>query len=328
MQVDGFRFDLASAISRTGDRFNQNHPLLVAIYQDPILTEVKLISEPWDATAEGYQLGGFPPEWQEWNDKYRDSVRRFWRGDGRTLGSFASSLAGSSDTFVGHHSRSINFVTAHDGFTLRDLVSYEEKHNEANAQNGQDGTNANYSSNYGDEGETEDKKIKKLRVQLQKNFLATLLLSKGVPMLLGGDELNRTQLGNNNAYCHDVDWNYLNWKTSTNFSDWVTELVKLRNKVSHITSSKFYLDSEVEWLTEANVPLTAFDWHSENSEPLVLKIKQALDGKDLILAFNPTDQPIRLDFPEMNLIISSAKILNKDPAILPEKSFAAFSKDE
>ena len=219
MHVDGFRFDLASVLGRDGDgNLLANAPLLEGIAQDPILRDVKLIAEAWDA-AGAYQVGSFSEKrWAEWNGRYRDDVRRFWRGDDGMLGSFASRICGSSDIYANSGKgpgSSINFVTCHDGFTLNNLVSYRYKHNDANGEDNHDGTDANFSDNYGAEGETADAGIETLRKGQIKNFLLTLLVSRGVPMLLGGDEFRRTQRGNNNAYCQDnnmswFDWTYLN----------------------------------------------------------------------------------------------------------------------
>src|SRR5436190_4252452 len=200
MHVDGFRFDLASALARELFDVDRLGAFFDIIHQDPVLSQVKLIAEPWDLGQGGYQVGNFPVLWTEWNGKYRDSVRRFWRGDGGTVSELATRLAGSNDLYA-HSGRrpyaSINFITAHDGFTLRDLVSYNEKHNEANGEENRDGESNNRSWDCnGDEI---------LRSRQQRNFITTLLLSQGVPMILGGDEIGRTQQGNNNAYCQDND---------------------------------------------------------------------------------------------------------------------------
>jgi glycogen operon protein len=205
MHVDGFRFDLASALARELYEVNKLSAFFDVICQDPVLSQVKLIAEPWDLGHGGYQVGNFPVGWTEWNGLYRDAVRRFWKNDGGTLGEFATRLSGSSDLYESSGRRpsaSINFVTCHDGFTLNDQVSYNHKHNEANGDNNIDGTNDNLSWNCGVEGPTADPAIKALREKQKRNLLATLILSQGVPMLLAGDETGRTQLGNNNAYCH------------------------------------------------------------------------------------------------------------------------------
>ena len=206
MHVDGFRFDLASTLAREFYDVDKLSTFFELVQQDPVVSQVKLIAEPWDVGPGGYQVGNFPPQWTEWNGKYRDTVRDFWRGEPATLGEFASRVTGSADLYERDGRRpvaSINFVTAHDGFTLADLVSYDEKHNEANGEDNRDGESHNRSSNHGVEGPTDDPRYARLRARQQRNFLATLLLSQGVPMLLHGDECGRTQHGNNNSYAQD-----------------------------------------------------------------------------------------------------------------------------
>ncbi|MDA8034949.1 MAG: glycogen debranching protein GlgX, partial [Actinomycetota bacterium] len=215
MHVDGFRFDLASALARSLHEVDRLSAFFDLIQQDPVINQVKLIAEPWDVGEGGYQVGNFPPLWSEWNGQYRDVVRDFWRGEDKTLPEFASRLTGSSDLYE-HTGRrpwaSINFVTCHDGFTLGDLVSYGEKHNEANGEGNRDGTDDNRSWNCGVEGPTDDPEVRATRRRQVRNFLATLLLSQGVPMLLAGDELGRSQLGNNNAYCQDNEMTWIDWE--------------------------------------------------------------------------------------------------------------------
>jgi isoamylase len=214
MHVDGFRFDLASTLARELHDVDRLSAFFDIIQQDPVLSQVKLIAEPWDVGEGGYQVGNFPPLWSEWNGKYRDHVRDYWRGTDQTLDEFASRLTGSSDLYALTGRKpyaSINFITAHDGFTLRDLVSYNEKHNEANGENNQDGANDNSSWNCGVEGPTDDANVNALRSRQQRNFLTTLLLSQGVPMINGGDEIGRTQNGNNNAYCQDNEISWYDW---------------------------------------------------------------------------------------------------------------------
>ena len=234
MHVDGFRFDLAATLARQFHDVSRLSAFFDIIQQDPVISQVKLIAEPWDLGDGGYQVGNFPPLWTEWNGKYRDTVRDFWRGEPATLGEFASRFTGSSDLYE-HSGRkpiaSINFVVAHDGFTLRDLVSYNEKHNEANGENNQDGESHNRSWNCGVEGPTDDPAINALRLRQQRNFLTTLLLSQGVPMIAHGDELGRTQLGNNNAYCQDNDLTWVDWDLDDGGSEllhFTRRLVQLR----------------------------------------------------------------------------------------------------
>ncbi|MBD3941545.1 glycogen debranching protein GlgX [Microbacterium sp. NEAU-LLC] len=214
MHVDGFRFDLASALAREFYDVDRLSTFFELVQQDPVVSQVKLIAEPWDVGPGGYQVGNFPPQWTEWNGKYRDTVRDFWRGEPQALGEFASRLTGSSDLYE-HSGRrpvaSVNFVTAHDGFTLRDLVSYEEKHNDANGEDGRDGADDNRSDNFGVEGPTDDPAVLTMRARQQRNLLATLMLSQGVPMLLHGDELGRTQQGNNNGYAQDNEITWIDW---------------------------------------------------------------------------------------------------------------------
>ncbi len=214
MHVDGFRFDLAATLAREFYDVDRLSSFFELVQQDPVVSQVKLIAEPWDVGPGGYQVGNFPPQWTEWNGKYRDTVRDFWRGEPGTIGEFAARLTGSADLYE-HSARrpvaSINFVTAHDGFTLRDLVSYNEKHNEANGENNNDGESHNRSWNCGVEGPTDDPKVLELRARQQRNFLATLFLSQGVPMVCHGDELGRTQQGNNNGFCQDNELTWIDW---------------------------------------------------------------------------------------------------------------------
>jgi isoamylase len=236
MHVDGFRFDLASALARELYAVDRLSAFFDIIHQDPVLANVKLIAEPWDVGEGGYQVGGFPVLWSEWNGKYRDTVRDFWRGEDKTLAEFAYRFTGSSDLYQSNGRRphaSINFVTAHDGFTLQDLVSYNEKHNEDNSEDNRDGESHNRSWNCGAEGETDDPKILDLRDRQKRNFLVTLMLSQGVPMLLSGDEISRTQGGNNNAYCQDNDISWLDWSLRESNADllsFTSKLISLRQK--------------------------------------------------------------------------------------------------
>ena len=215
MHVDGFRFDLASTLARQFHEVDRLSAFFDLIQQDPVVSRVKLIAEPWDVGEGGYQVGNFPPLWSEWNGKYRDTLRDFWRGEDQTLGEFASRITGSSDLYQDdgrHPYASINFVTAHDGFTLADLTAYNDKHNDANGEGGADGESHNSSWNCGAEGPTDDPEVNELRGRQRRNFLATLLLSQGIPMLLGGDEIGRTQGGNNNAYCQDNEISWFDWE--------------------------------------------------------------------------------------------------------------------
>jgi glycogen operon protein len=233
MHVDGFRFDLASTLARELFEVDKLGAFFDIIQQDPVLSQVKLIAEPWDVGPGGYQVGNFPVLWTEWNGKYRDAVRRFWKGDGGTTNEFATRLSGSSDLYAWSgrlpHA-SINFITCHDGLTLHDLVSYNDKHNEANGEGNRDGANDNNSWNCGAEGPTDDPAIRALRARQKRNLIATLFLSQGVPMLLGGDELSHTQQGNNNAYCQDNERTWLNWELDEEqraFLDFVRKVARV-----------------------------------------------------------------------------------------------------
>ncbi len=206
MHVDGFRFDLASTLARELHEVDRLSAFFDLVQQDPVVSQVKLIAEPWDIGEGGYQVGNFPPQWSEWNGQYRDVMRDFWRGEPATLAEFGSRFTGSSDLYQADTRRptaSINFITAHDGFTLLDLVSYDEKHNAANLEDGKDGESHNRSWNHGTEGPTNDPEINELRARQRRNMMATMMLSQGVPMIVGGDELGHTQPGNNNVYCQD-----------------------------------------------------------------------------------------------------------------------------
>jgi isoamylase len=246
MHVDGFRFDLASTLARELHEVDRLGAFFDIIQQDPIVSQVKLIAEPWDVGPGGYQVGNFPVLWTEWNGKYRDCVRKFWKGDGGTVSEFATRLSGSSDLYQDDgrmpHA-SINFITCHDGFTLHDLVSYNSKHNEANGENNKDGADDNNSWNCGAEGKTDDAAIVALREQQKRNFLATLLLSLGVPMICGGDELSHTQQGNNNAYCQDSELTWLHWdldEPRQRFLDFVRRLIDIWKTNPVLQRRKFF----------------------------------------------------------------------------------------
>ncbi|MFQ4150016.1 glycogen debranching protein GlgX [Arthrobacter sp. LAPM80] len=277
MHVDGFRFDLAATLAREFYDVDKLSSFFEMVQQDPVVSRVKLIAEPWDLGPGGYQVGNFPPQWTEWNGKYRDTVRDFWRGEPSTLGEFASRLTGSSDLY-GHSGRrpvaSINFVTAHDGFTLADLVSCNDKHNEANGEDNRDGESHNRSWNYGVEGPTGDPRVLERRARAQRNFLTTLLLSQGVPMMLHGDELGRTQKGNNNAYAQDSPLTWIDWAgADTGLINFVSRLGRLREAHPVFRRRRFFDGRPVEhgedgaladivWLRPDAAAMTAADWDS------------------------------------------------------------------
>ncbi|SNT51738.1 glycogen operon protein [Actinomadura meyerae] len=269
MHVDGFRFDLASALARELHDVDRLAAFFDLVQQDPVVSQVKLIAEPWDVGEGGYQVGNFPPLWTEWNGKYRDTVRDFWRGSYATMPEFASRLTGSSDLYE-HSARrpfaSINFVTCHDGFTLTDLVSYDHKHNEANGEDNRDGTDDNRSWNCGTEGPTRDPAVLELRARQRRNFLATLFLSQGVPMLSHGDELGRTQRGNNNAYCQDNETAWVHWEDSDDM-EFVRILSRLRHDHPVFRRRRFFTGrgtgaaADIAWLTPAGDSMTDQDWN-------------------------------------------------------------------
>ncbi|MEU4659822.1 glycogen debranching protein GlgX [Streptomyces sp. NPDC023723] len=263
MHVDGFRFDLAATLARQFHEVDRLSAFFDLIQQDPVISRVKLIAEPWDVGEGGYQVGNFPPLWSEWNGMYRDAVRDFWRGEDHTLGEFASRLTGSSDLY--QHSRrrpraSVNFVTAHDGFTLRDLVSYNDKHNEANGEDNADGESHNRSWNCGAEGPTKDPAVTELRARQQRNFLATLMLSQGIPMLCHGDELGRTQRGNNNAYCQDNEISWVDWRLTggqRGLLDFARQVIGLRAAHPVLRRRRYFRGDTV---THAGQPLPDLVW--------------------------------------------------------------------
>ena len=253
MHVDGFRFDLAATLAREQDGFDHHCGFLDAIRQDPVLSRVKLIAEPWDVGLGGYQLGGFPAGWAEWNDRYRDTVRRFWKSDDGQVADLATRITGSSDIFNSHGRRpwsSVNFVTAHDGFTLADAVSYDGKHNDANQEGNRDGTDNNNSWNCGAEGPTNDPEIMRMRLKQRRNIMTTLLLSQGLPMLVAGDEFGRSQDGNNNAYCQDNEISWLDWQAISEndkaFCDFTRRVIKLRRDHIVFRRARFFFSRSIK----------------------------------------------------------------------------------
>ncbi|MCW2698132.1 MAG: hypothetical protein JWR62_3217 [Modestobacter sp.] len=284
MHVDGFRFDLAAALAREFHDVDRLAAFFDLVQQDPVVSQLKLIAEPWDVGAGGYQVGNFPALWTEWNGRYRDAVRDFWRGTPGTVGEFASRLTGSSDLYRSNGRRphaSINFVTAHDGFTLHDLVSYDRKHNEANGEDGRDGADDNRSWNCGVEGETEDPAVRALRERQKRNLLATLFLSQGVPMLVAGDEAGRTQAGNNNAYCQDNALSWVDWERAADFAaltDFTARLARLRREHPVFRRRRFFQGrpvrgtqlEDIAWLTPAGEPMTDAEWTAAHAGPLTV----------------------------------------------------------
>ena len=282
MHVDGFRFDLASALARELYEVDSLAAFFDIIHQDPVLSTTKLIAEPWDIGEGGYQVGNFPLLWSEWNGKYRDSLRDFWRDHDCRLGEFAFRMTGSSDLYQANGKRphaSINFITCHDGFTLRDLVSYNDKHNEANQEDNRDGESYNRSWNCGEEGDTDDPEILTLRQRQQRNFLVTLLLSQGVPMLLGGDELGRSQGGNNNSYCQDSAISWYNWHLTPEnqqLLDFTRRLIQLRRQHPNLSRRHWFQGRaihgsgihDIGWYNPSGQEITEDQWHDESAKAI------------------------------------------------------------
>jgi glycogen operon protein len=314
MRVDGFRFDLATVVGRDPSGYNHNSAFFAALRSDPVLAYVKLIAEPWDVGPGGYQLGHFPAGWSEWNDRYRDTVRAFWRGDRGLVGAFAERFAGSSDLFRQHGRKptaSVNFITAHDGFTLNDLVSYNDRRNEANLENGADGHSHNLSWNCGAEGPTEDAGVRRLRARQMRNFLATLLLSQGVPMLLAGDEFGHTQSGNNNAYCQDNELAWIDWTLpgrNEGLLRFTRLLVDLRRSRLWLRRDTFLKGTrrgahakDVSWLHPSGREMTDADWNDSRLRAIAVLMSESASrgpgGADLLVVFNADDVDVAMRLP-------------------------------
>jgi glycogen operon protein len=313
MRVDGFRFDLAPVCGRDAGGYNVNAPFFAALRSDPVLSYVKLIAEPWDVGPGGYQLGHFPAGWSEWNDRYRDTVRAFWRGDPSLVGAFAERFAGSSDLFR-HGGRkptaSVNYVASHDGFTLHDTVAYNHRHNEANLEHNADGHAHNLSWNCGTEGPTTDPAVLELRGRQMRNLLATVLLSQGVPMLLAGDEFGRTQWGNNNAYCQDneiawVDWSLLG--RHAGLCEFVRRLIQVRRSRLWLRRDTFLKGAQrtaprdIAWLHPSGREMTDADWNDPGLRSLAVLMNAGAgarkDTGDLLIVFNAGPSPVDMIVP-------------------------------
>jgi isoamylase len=321
MHVDGFRFDLASTLAREFYEVDRLATFFELVQQDPVISQVKLIAEPWDVGPGGYQVGNFPPLWTEWNGKYRDTVRDFWRGKTGTLGEFGSRLTGSSDLYQDTGRRpyaSINFVTAHDGFTLTDLVSYNGKHNEANGEDGRDGTDDNRSWNCGVEGPTDDPDVLALRARQRRNMLATLFLSQGIPMLLHGDELGRTQRGNNNVYCQDNELSWVNWDSVDHeLVTFTAALIAMRRKHPVLRRRRFFAGRpirggdelrDIAWFTASGREMTEQDWEVTLCQVLTVFLNgegipdadahgQRVTDNSFLLCFNTYYEDIDVQLP-------------------------------
>jgi glycogen operon protein len=322
MHVDGFRFDLASTLARGLHEVDQLSGFFTIIHQDPVISQVKLIAEPWDVGEGGYQVGNFPVKWAEWNGIYRDAIRAFWKGEGGLAGDLGYRLTGSSDLYQDDGrkpSASINFITAHDGFTLRDTVSYNDKHNEANGENNQDGHNDNKSWNCGAEGPTDDAEVNALRARQQRNLLATLLLSQGTPMLCGGDEIGRTQNGNNNAYCQDNEISWYDWAHQDEaLLAFTRRLIALRREHPALHRQKFFSGrpirgteiSDIMWFRHDGAPMSDEDWGNPHTQSLAMFLAgngltetdrqgRRLRDDHLLLILSSSPQPIDFQLPQV-----------------------------
>jgi isoamylase len=340
MHVDGFRFDLAAALAREFYDVDRLSSFFDLVQQDPVVSQVKLIAEPWDVGPGGYQVGNFPPQWTEWNGKYRDTVRDFWRGQPANLGEFASRLTGSADLY--EHSRrrpvaSINFVTCHDGFTLHDLVSYNQKHNEANGENNRDGTDDNRSWNCGVEGPTKDEAVVALRAQQKRNFIATMFLSQGVPMLCHGDELGRTQKGNNNGYCQDNELTWIDWRHRDDALEEFTRRVSQLRHDHPILRRRRFFDGlpvsrgrrarglpDIAWFTPDGREMTDHDWGSGFGRSIAVFLNgdgipdldergERVRDDDFMLMFNAHDEAIAFKVPDKPYPESWVPVLATSP---------------
>jgi glycogen operon protein len=327
--IDGFRFDLGATLGREGTGFDPGSGFFDAILQDPVLSRLKLISEPWDIGPGGYQLGNHPPGFAEWNDKFRDGVRRFWRGDPGQRPDFAARLSGSADLFGRRWRKpwsSINYVASHDGFTLQDVVSYTVKHNDANGENGNDGHSENFSANWGVEGPTDDPAIRELRNRVKRAMLATVMFSQGTPMLLAGDEFGRTQHGNNNAYCQDNELSWVNWEMADSdegrtMVEYVRRLIALRRRFEALQAGRYLHGAEIApgiaditWFDERGQALSSEAW--QNPQARAFSVRRATIGADgqpelVLMLVNAGHDPIEFIFPKpaswLHLLLDSAE---------------------
>ncbi|MFF8379310.1 glycogen debranching protein GlgX [Streptomyces sp. NPDC015661] len=349
MHVDGFRFDLAATLARQFHEVDRLSSFFDLVQQDPVVSQVKLIAEPWDVGEGGYQVGNFPPLWTEWNGKYRDCVRDLWRGEPRTLAEFASRLTGSSDLYQDDGRRplaSVNFVTCHDGFTLRDLVSYNDKHNEANGEGNRDGESYNRSWNCGVEGDTEDVGITELRARQMRNFLATLMLSQGVPMLSHGDEFGRTQGGNNNAYCQDNEVSWVRWPKENSEAEatllrFTRAMVRLRRDHPVFRRRRFFHGRPVEgthdeltdiaWFTPEGEEMTSRDWQAAHAQALTVFLNgnaisepgtqgERIADDSFLLMFNASSKELEFAVPDSHGRCWRMVVDTSDPEGMPPQA--------
>jgi isoamylase len=335
--VDGFRFDLATTLARGPNGFNRSSAFLTAVRQDPVLAAVKLVAEPWDLGLGGYQAGGFPSQWSEWNDRYRSAMRRYWSGEGSLIGEVSGRMTGSSDLFNhdGRHPRaSINHITVHDGFTLADLFSYNEKHNEANGEDNRDGSNDNHSNNCGHEGPTDDPSISALRRRLRKNQLACLLLAQGLPLILAGDEVGNSQNGNNNPYCQDNEVGWVNWdglgREGDDLTDFVAQMAELRRRFPQ-TRAHRWLDGRradgtygVLWLTPSAEEMKEEDWKFPEGRFLAYVLGPAgREQAPIFIVLNAAPEEIAFKLPNMPEYKSWRQVLDTAETTPTSAEFAS-----
>jgi len=324
MHVDGFRFDLAPVLARNYETINMEHALIKAIEKDPVLENIKLIAEPWDLGPNGYQLGKFPSNWYEWNGKYRDLIRRFWRGESLPYFEIANLILGSRDLFVHKNPlASINYITCHDGFTLEDLVSYDRKHNEANCFDNKDGADENYSFNFGVEGPTSDEEILKKREKQKRNLIITLMISQGTPMILGGDELSRTQRGNNNAFCQDNEISWYSWvldERKKKFFEFMRSIINFRKNSRIFEEPNF----DVTWLKEDGSVVDELSWRiPTNFVAFIIKNEE----KFLIILNSGSNRKFKLSEGKWRILFSSTENVKEGEEIeIEERSSVIFQK--
>jgi glycogen operon protein len=336
MHIDGFRFDLGTILGREPEGFDQRGGFFDAITQDPVLSKLKLIGEPWDIGPGGYQVGGFPPGWAEWNDKYRDTLREYWKGDNVST-DFAARLLGSGDLYDLRGRRpwaSVNFITAHDGFTLNDLVSYNEKHNEANGEDNNDGHNDNRSYNYGVEGPTDDEGINAVRERQKRNFLATLLFSHGTPMLLAGDEFGRSQSGNNNGYCQDSEISWIHWDTLNGANEALREftrqVIELRAAQPLLRRENWRDGMEIKWYNAGGGEQLPEQWEEGTTLGVYIGRADLQEEEgiwhDVLMLFNPFEGNVPFRIPQFGeggwvLELTTSDTVKRGIVITKEKDF-------
>jgi glycogen operon protein len=338
--IDGFRFDLATTLARGANGFDRGSGFFTAIRQDPVLASVKLVAEPWDVGLGGYQVGAFPSQWSEWNDKYRSTLRRFWSGEAGLIGDVSKRMTGSSDVFNhdGRKTRAgVNHVTVHDGFTLQDLFSYNEKHNEANGEDNRDGSGDNHSTNCGHEGPTDDAAIVAVRRRLRRNQFACLLLAQGVPLILAGDEVANSQNGNNNAYCQDNEIGWTNWdglgRDGDDLTGFIGKLAAIRRDFAQLRSQDWVDGRRADgsygalWLTPQANEMTPEDWNFPESRFLAYMLGPVEQGSaPIFIVLNAAPEDIAFHLPKLPEYKAWRQLLNTADDTQPSAEFASGSE--